>query len=172
MDFTLIHGFFADMGGFVLITSDLQDPIPLDSMQLLYLVQHEHVVYPKILTADINDKSKADGLARYGQTECTIRDEYIDKYRFLSVFQALWFSINLVARPILGLAITTLELTTGSFVIVMFGTSYFWLHKPSDILRPITLTSSSSIAQIRGQASIQSIYDQPPLLTNPTGRSE
>ena len=65
MDFTLIHAFFADMGGFVLITSDLHDPIPLDSTQLLYLVQHKHVVYPKILTADISDKSKADGLARY-----------------------------------------------------------------------------------------------------------
>ena len=160
------------MGGFVLDASDLHDPIPLDSMQLLYLVQHENVDYPKILKADIKDKSKMDGLARYDQRFCAAHGYHIDECRLLSIFQALWFSISLIARPIQGLAITTLELTTASFVIVMFGTSYFWFHKPSDISRPITLTSSSSIAEIRAKASEQSSLDQPLMLTNSTGRSD
>lgn len=53
------------MGGFVLTARDLRDPIPLDSVQLLYLIHYNHVTYPSIPKADIDDKSKADGLARY-----------------------------------------------------------------------------------------------------------
>lgn len=49
----------------MLEATDLQDPIPLDAIQLLYLIQHMHVNYPKIPVADISDKSKVDGLARY-----------------------------------------------------------------------------------------------------------
>lgn len=158
------------MGGFVLDASDLHHPNPLDSMQLLYLVQYKNVDYPKILKADINDKSKTDGIARYDQTICASHGYHMNKCRFLSICQALWFSISLIARSIQGLAITTLELTTASFVIVMLGTSYLWLQKSSDISRPITLTSSSSIAEIREKASGQPSHDLPLLLTNSTGR--
>lgn len=86
MDFTIVHGFFADMGGFVLSASDLHEPIPLDSMQLLYMVQHKHVDYPRILTADINDKSKADGLARLDPMRCPLTGHSLTDYRLLSIF--------------------------------------------------------------------------------------
>lgn len=48
----------------MLETSDLKSPIPLDAAQLLYLVQKEYVDYPALTKEDINDKNKADGLAR------------------------------------------------------------------------------------------------------------
>ena len=52
------------MGGFVLEASDLHAPIPLDAEQLFYLVKHKHVEYPTWDKEDIDDKNKADGLAR------------------------------------------------------------------------------------------------------------
>lgn len=63
--------------------------------------------------------------------------------------------INLIARLINGLAITTLELTAASFVVVMLGTSYFWLHKPGDVSRPFIISCLSSIAQIRAEVGCQ-----------------
>jgi len=65
-NWTLTHAFFADMGGFVLEAPDLAFPIPLDSDQLLYLIQHDHVEAPRTPIEDIKDKSKTDRLARYG----------------------------------------------------------------------------------------------------------
>lgn len=52
------------MGGFVLEAADLSAPIPVDAEQLLYLLKRKHVDYPTLSKEDINDKNKADGLAR------------------------------------------------------------------------------------------------------------
>jgi len=52
------------MGGFVLEASDLREPIPLDAEQLFYLVKHKYVEYPTWGKEYIDDKNKADGLAR------------------------------------------------------------------------------------------------------------
>jgi hypothetical protein len=54
------------MGGFVLSASDTHTPLPLDAEQMFYLVVHKHVEYPNFTKDDIDDKNKADGLARYG----------------------------------------------------------------------------------------------------------
>jgi hypothetical protein len=60
----LTHAFFADMGGFVLDAPDLLLPIPLDAEQVFYLVKEGHIDYPAIDKKEIEDKNKADGLAR------------------------------------------------------------------------------------------------------------
>ena len=49
---TLKHGFFADMGGFVLESKDFQ-PFPVNSKQLAYLVANGYTSLP-----DIQDKGK------------------------------------------------------------------------------------------------------------------
>jgi hypothetical protein len=72
-------------------------------------------------------------------------------HRLLAVGQAFWFVASSIARPIQGLSMTTLELTTISFVIMMFATSYLWIHKPSDVSMPVTLHCKSSIAHIRSE---------------------
>ncbi|KAE9376095.1 hypothetical protein N431DRAFT_371135 [Stipitochalara longipes BDJ] len=132
---TLTHAFFADMGGFVLEAADLAYPIPLDAEQIHYLVKNRYIDYPALDKDEIEDKNKSDGLAR-----------------LLTACQALWFLASSIARPIQGLSMTTLELTTISFIIVMFGTSYCWFHKPSDISRPVILQCKTSIAYIRSEA--------------------
>ena len=53
------------MGGFVLNATDLERPIALNAEQLCHLIAKGCIEYPKIEKEDIDDKNKADGLARW-----------------------------------------------------------------------------------------------------------
>ncbi|PTD07868.1 hypothetical protein FCULG_00006553 [Fusarium culmorum] len=112
---TITHGFFADMGGFVLEADDLNQPIPLNAEQLFYLVKNSHVRYPEITAGELRDRNKSDGFAQ-----------------LVTVWQATWFIITFIARLIQGLHVTTMELTAVSFVVILFGTAWCWKDKPSD----------------------------------------
>jgi hypothetical protein len=61
---TITHGFFADMGGFVLEADGLNRPIPLNAEQLFYLVKKSYVKYPEITAGELRDRNKSDGFAR------------------------------------------------------------------------------------------------------------
>jgi hypothetical protein len=61
---TMTHAFFADMGGFILQTPDWK-PFPLDAEQLYYMVSQGYLKYPEVDKEAIDDKDKADGVARY-----------------------------------------------------------------------------------------------------------
>lgn len=69
--------------------------------------------------------------------------------RFITIAQALWFTLNCIFRFVQGLFVTTLELTTLSFILVFLVTSYCWYHKPMDIDMPIILEPKESVAIIR-----------------------
>ena len=56
--------FFADMGGFLLQSPDAP-LLPLNAQQLLYLVKNGYIPYPEYDEAEVDDKNKYDGLARY-----------------------------------------------------------------------------------------------------------
>ena len=99
--------------------------------------------------AELDDKNKSDGLARYVS--------HVRRFRFLgakyrarliTVVQVLMFSITCIARAIQHLAITTLELTTLAFVFSMIATSIMWKSKPQDIRTPLTLYTEVPIAEI------------------------
>ncbi|KAH8705306.1 hypothetical protein BGW36DRAFT_421868 [Talaromyces proteolyticus] len=68
-----------------------------------------------------------------------------------AVTQALWLVVNCILRTVQGLAITTLELTSVSFVVVFFVTSFCWYHKPSDISTATTLRTNTHIDDIRAE---------------------
>ena len=61
---TMKHAFFADMGGYLLISEDYKTPFPINGDQLFFLVSNDYVELPDIDDADIDDKNKRDGLAR------------------------------------------------------------------------------------------------------------
>ena len=83
-----------------------------------------------------------------------------DKNRILTIAQALWFVASSLSRPIQGLALTTLELTTLSFILIMLATSYCWMYKPSGITRPIIVQCNSTVEQIRAKVSNSGlVYD-------------
>ena len=63
-NWTMKRAFFADMGGFLLESPD--EPLfPINSHQLLYLVNKGYISPPNYDEAAIDDKNKHDGLARY-----------------------------------------------------------------------------------------------------------
>lgn len=65
--------------------------------------------------------------------------------------QAAWFLINCIIRLAQHLFVTTLELTTISFIIIFFATSFCWRDKPKDISRAIILTTNTPITTIRSR---------------------
>jgi hypothetical protein len=140
------------MGGFVLNATDMERPIALNAEQLYYLIVKGYVEYPKIDKEDIDDRNKVDGLSRWVKFLVTLSPPKLltpSYNRLLTVGQALWFVASSIARPIQGLSLTALELTALSFVLVLFATSFCWLHKPSNITRPTVLASKCTIEKIR-----------------------
>ena len=135
---TLKHGFFADMGGFFLDSSDFV-PFPLNVEQVFYLVTHDFVDFDSVHLdlSEIEDKNKLDGMSR-----------------ILTSAQLLWFTLNTIARASQRLAITTLELSTIAFVFCTLCTYVAWTHKPHDVNGPIKLVPKSSLAEILVQAGL------------------
>jgi len=127
---TVRHGFFADMGGIILQPKS-SAPFLVNSRQLAYLVEKEYIKCPSITAEEIWDKSKADTLAK-----------------IITLIQASWLVIQLLGRAILHLPTTTLELSAGAIVFCTFGTFFCWLHKPADVHKGIVITTEATTAQI------------------------
>ncbi|KAJ9134319.1 hypothetical protein NKR23_g10276 [Pleurostoma richardsiae] len=124
------------MGGFVLHPSDFV-PFPLTVSQLHYLVTHGYVDFGDVLLtkSEIEDKNKFDTLAR-----------------IITVLQLFWFVINVLARAALGMAITTLELSTAAFIFCTLFTYFCWRHKPQDVSEPVIIKPNVKLAEILVQA--------------------
>ncbi|PYH47127.1 uncharacterized protein BP01DRAFT_315212 [Aspergillus saccharolyticus JOP 1030-1] len=129
---TLTHAFYADMGGFVLNGEGIDSPFPVNAEQLFFLVKEKYIDYPEVTEDDIKDRNKSDGFSRV-----------------IAACQTLWFVVNSTTRVAQGLFLTTLELTTISFVVVFLVTSYSWKHKPSNISSTIPITTKTPIDAIR-----------------------
>lgn len=110
---TLRHCVSVNMGGLHVElldrATDTRRTFPVDCEQLLHLVRHRHMALPEITKDEIDDRDKADKLARG-----------------IAVVQSLWFTFNSLGRAAQGLHLTTLELTTLSFVFIMTATSACW----------------------------------------------
>lgn len=139
---TMKHGFFANMGGFMLQAKDFSnDPkgerniawksFPINSDQLLYLIKHGYIEPPKITKKGITEKDKIDGAIR-----------------FLTLLQIGWFLLNVSGRAVSGLTITCLELTTGAFIYCAVGITLCWIHKPADIVLPEVIATDTYIQEI------------------------
>lgn len=129
---SLRHGFYADMGGFVLHTNDDFEAFPVDAKQLCFLITHEFVENPKITDEAIKDKDKVDSLLR-----------------LLTLAQVGWFMANVIGRACQNLPITAIELTTIAFIWCSTWTMAFWWRKPADVQIPHPLYTESTIEEIR-----------------------
>ncbi|KAI1350940.1 hypothetical protein F5Y01DRAFT_315223 [Xylaria sp. FL0043] len=127
---TLRHGFFADMGGMLLLPKE-GAPFVINSSQVAFLVEKGYMECPKITTEEIWDKSKADLLTKS-----------------LAFLQAGWFLFQLLGRAIVRLPTTALEVFTGAIVLSSFGNFICWLHKPNDIRKGITLSIGLSLQDV------------------------
>lgn len=129
---TLVHGFFAMMGGFVLYV-DGEPRARLQPSELVRFVREGSVEMPTITEAEIEDRSKGDGISK-----C------------VSILQLVWFLIQLIARYAQGLPVTLLEIDTlgvTTLACIVYG---FWWKKPKDIGRPYIVYWKSGVTPPRG----------------------
>ncbi|KAL8668740.1 MAG: hypothetical protein Q9168_006645 [Polycauliona sp. 1 TL-2023] len=141
----LVHGFYALMGGFTMITRregvqaapDMPQPafesfLPnnisratLTTDGLQFLLHHEPEAVPRITAEEIRDKSKADGLKKT-----------------LVCAQALWFCFQCLTRLAQSLPISLLELNTFGHALCTLAIYIFWWDKPLDIGEPTAIDNS------------------------------
>lgn len=131
---SLVHAFYADSGGFVLRLPDTR-PFPITARQVRYLVQHGYVSLPSISKKEIWDKSNADKVAK-----------------FIACFQTAWLATQVLGRAVQHLPITPLELATIVTAFCSLTMLGFWLHKPLDVEAPTLLPINSTITDILAQA--------------------
>ncbi|KIW31792.1 uncharacterized protein PV07_03384 [Cladophialophora immunda] len=109
------------MGGFMLECPDYV-PFPVDAHQIYYLVTNGFMVFPEIEKKAIWDKNKADGFAR-----------------LLTSIQVCGFALQCLGRAMQRLPISTLELSTMTFVFCTLPTFFWWRHKPLDVATTIPI---------------------------------
>ncbi|KAG1769410.1 hypothetical protein EDD22DRAFT_771251 [Suillus occidentalis] len=115
---TVTHGFFAWMGGFMLYFND-KPRATLTPMELRRFVDEGSVEMPVIMEADIEDRSKGDALSKG-----------------IAIVQLAWFVLQLIARYVQKLPITLLELDTLAVAALTCISYGFWWKKPKGIGRP------------------------------------
>ncbi|KAI9646424.1 hypothetical protein NHQ30_004416 [Ciborinia camelliae] len=129
-EWTIRHGFFADMGGIMVAPRD-SDPFAINSYQLAYLIKHKELLLPPIDIDDIRAVNKADGLARS-----------------VTMAQMAWFCMACIGRSVEGLNIAPVELETLAFILCTMHTFFFWWNKPLDPARPLTLPLSETTEEL------------------------
>ncbi len=107
-NWTMRHGFFADMGGFLLVSPD-SPPFPANSKHIHWLVTHGHLDIPDINEAEMADKSKQDTVAK-----------------IVTFFQVSYLILQCLGRVLQHLTITTMELFALAIVICSIMTSFCW----------------------------------------------
>ncbi|KAG7092515.1 hypothetical protein E1B28_008866 [Marasmius oreades] len=115
-EWTMTHCFFLIMGGFVL-EDDQGNPISsLRLHEMIQLKNEGRIDFPTISERDIEDKSKGDALSKT-----------------LVLFQTTWFLLQVLARAILRLPLTELEVVTIAFASLNILTYGFWYNKPLNV---------------------------------------
>ncbi len=143
---TVRHGFFADMGGFLFVPRD-SEPFPITSKHLHWLISRRYLPFPDITSKEIWDKSKQDTVAK-----------------LISCFQVGYLMIQCLGRAGQHLAITTLELSALAIVVCSIMTNICWLRKPVGVMTPIRLHSEMSMEEIlKDAAAVDRLWKQTPL---------
>ncbi len=129
-NWSLIHAFYADSGGFLLSARD-STPFPVTAKQVYYLVHKRYLQLPAITKEEIWDKSKADKFAKT-----------------IAGLQAGWLVAQVMARALQQLPITLLELSTVALITCTGATFFFWFYKPLNVDTPTILSMDLSIAEV------------------------
>lgn len=143
---TIAHGFYANMGGFMLKSQD-ERPFPVNAKSLLYLRRHGYIKPPEITRRDIWDRSKTDKFAKG-----------------VAFAQTAWLTITCIARAIQSYTVTPMEIFTLAFVVCTAVTGFFWLNKPQSISLPTIIEIThpmSAIHEAAGGTALDSWLDTP-----------
>ena len=140
------HAFFLNTGGIWLKPRDSK-PFPINAAQLSYLVADGHMQLPSISKKEIEDKTKADKLAK-----------------IFACGQILWLVLQCIGGAIQNLPIMTLEIATLGFVIPSVATYALCFCKPADIEVPTFVPVAESTVELLERLSpIKYAWRQTPL---------
>ena len=133
---TLAHGFFLQMGGFMLsedgrpihILIDGSWPTTPNKLQLIYNIEEGIISPPRITEEDIQDRSKGDIISKT-----------------IIILQTTWFIVQCIARWSQHLSVTELEIVTLGFAMLNGITYALWWNKPQNVGRPVFLERENLI---------------------------
>jgi squalene monooxygenase len=129
-EWTRVHAFYANAGGFVLQTPDFPT-FPINATSIHYLCSRKRIDVPEITRDNIWDRSKADHFAK--------------GFAFL---QAGWILLQIIARRSQQLTVTPLEVFTAAFIVPSVATAYFWASKPQNVAEPTVIRVDWTIADL------------------------
>ncbi|EKM82161.1 hypothetical protein AGABI1DRAFT_36338, partial [Agaricus bisporus var. burnettii JB137-S8] len=118
---TKTHGFFIQMGGFMLY----RDGLPVEVLtykSFKELIDKKVIDKPEITERTINDKSKSDYLSKG-----------------FVVVQTTWFVVQCIARWAGSLPLVELEVVTLAFAVLNAITYALWLNKPQNVQEAIRI---------------------------------
>jgi len=116
---TIAHGFFATMGGFMEYEGNKPIRVLLpDQLESYSLTGNGD--FPRLSKAEIDDRSKGDFISKG-----------------LVVLQTGWFVMQCIARAVQGLPITELELITVAFATLNLVLYVLWWDKPLNVQRGV-----------------------------------
>lgn len=128
---TLTHGFYAAMGGFVLETSEpilrSETRFVLTPAGVQFLMRHAPRVIPDLSEDSLLDRSKADGIQK-----------------FLFVWQMLFFCFSCAERLAQGLPLSLLEVSTLAHALCMLIICIVWWKKPFNVDEPTLISGSEA----------------------------
>jgi len=116
---TITHGFFAIMGGFMEYEGNRPIRVLLPEQLESYSLTGNGD-FPRISKAEIEDKSKGDAISKAAV-----------------ILQTGWFVTQCIARGVQGLPITELELVTVAFAALNFVIYLLWWDKPLNVQRGV-----------------------------------
>ncbi|TFK69567.1 hypothetical protein BDN72DRAFT_819868 [Pluteus cervinus] len=120
LEWTITHGQFAQMGGFV-EKDNKRVILPMDLV--IYLKNNlVHIQELRLTEKEINDKSKGDALSKG-----------------LVAVQTTWFVLKSIVRLHHGLPLIELEVVTLAFATLNVITYALWWYKPLNVLCPIAI---------------------------------
>jgi hypothetical protein len=93
------------------------------------------VTKKRLLEAEIQDRSKGDGLSKT-----------------FALVQTTWFILQCISRGIEKLPVTELEVATCAFAVLNFATYILWWNKPLNVSRPVLVYRDQQKEQ--GEAKI------------------
>ncbi|KAF8188086.1 hypothetical protein BJ912DRAFT_851352, partial [Pholiota molesta] len=125
---TLTHGFFLQMGGFILCKNGR----PVQSLttgfwnaeeaRLDWNIENGTIDPPQITEEEIKDRSKGDAISKT-----------------FVILQTTWFVAQCVARWSQHLLVTELEVVTLGFALLNGITYALWWNKPQNVGQPVRL---------------------------------
>ncbi len=145
-EWTRIHAFYANAGGFLLETPNFP-AFPINATSIHYLCSQKRIDIPEVTRDNIWDRSKADHFAK--------------GFAFL---QAGWILLQIIARRSQQLTVTPLEVFTAAFVIPSLATAFFWASKPQNVAEPTVIRVDWTVADLllaAGDAARDPYVDTP-----------